>query len=186
MSTIDTNGTPQEFGTNGNGNGTAAHANGNGLHPQPAEAAGLHRIREVRRQQGVSPRCAARQLQLDMRSLRRQESPQTDLRLSELYAWQQVLDVPIADLLVDSDGPLSQPVMKRAQMLRLMKTAGSIMENAPNKQIRRMAQMLVEQLIEIMPELEGVTPWHEVGQRRSLEELGRAVDRTVTPGGHYD
>ena len=43
-----------------------------------------------------------------------------------------------------------------------------------------MAQMLVEQLVEIMPELEEVSPWHDFGQRRSLEEYGRVVERRLS------
>jgi hypothetical protein len=42
-----------------------------------------------------------------------------------------------------------------------------------------MAQMMADQLTELMPELEGVTPWHVFGQRRGLDELGRAVDRRL-------
>jgi hypothetical protein len=37
--------------------------------------------------------------------------------------------------------------------------------------------MLVEQLVELMPELAHVTAWHAVGHRRSLEEYGRIAER---------
>jgi hypothetical protein len=37
-----------------------------------------------------------------------------------------------------------------------------------------MVEMLVEQILEIMPELSDVTPWHTVGQRRTLDDLGRS------------
>jgi len=40
-----------------------------------------------------------------------------------------------------------------------------------------MAEVLVEQLTEIMPELAGVHPWHAVGKRRSQDELGVAAER---------
>jgi len=39
--------------------------------------------------------------------------------------------------------------------------------------------MLAEQLIEVMPELRGVGPWHSVGQRRSLDEWGRIAEQTL-------
>ena len=35
--------------------------------------------------------------------------------------------------------------------------------------------MLIEQILEIMPELEDVAPWHTIGQRRTLNELGRTA-----------
>jgi transcriptional regulator with XRE-family HTH domain len=140
-------------------------------HPGP-----LHRIHEVREQQGVSLRSAARRMRKDMATVRHQEQPTTDLRLTELFEWQEALEVPVADLLEDPGAPLSRPVMERARMLRLMKTAMSLLEGADSDPIRRMAQMLVEQLVEIMPELEEVTAWHTVGQRRSMDEVGRIAE----------
>jgi transcriptional regulator with XRE-family HTH domain len=140
----------------------------------------FHRIREVRVQQGVSLRTAARHMQSDVRSARQEEEETTDLQLSQLYAWQQVLDVPVTELLVESEDSLSRPVLERARMVRVMKTAQAILEKAPSAPIKRMAQMLVEQLTEVMPELATVSPWHSVGQRRSLDDLGRIAEQTVS------
>jgi transcriptional regulator with XRE-family HTH domain len=137
----------------------------------------LHRISEVRAQQGVTLRAAARQMGTTVRQARLQEDGEADLHLSTLYAWQKALDVPVANLLVDLDAPLSMPVMRRAQLLRMMKTAMSLLEKAPGSEYCRMAQRMVDGLIEIMPELECVTPWHEAGQRRRLDDLGRAAER---------
>ena len=53
-------------------------------------------------------------------------------------------------------------------MVRLMKTAAALLEDAPNIHTKRMAENLIEQLLEIMPELKEVGPWHSVGQRRTL------------------
>lgn len=140
----------------------------------------LHRIQEVRRLQGMSLRTAARQLDTDIRSIRAQEQGQTDLKLSDLYKWQRALEVPVSELLVDSDEPLSRPVRERAAMVKVMKTARSLLETAAGGATRRMAENLVEQLLELMPELADVSPWHTVGQRRSLEEPGRIAERTVS------
>jgi transcriptional regulator with XRE-family HTH domain len=145
-----------------------------------AQARVLHRIREVRLREGVSLRSAARQMGTDIRSLRLQEQESTDLRLSELHKWQKALDVPLVELVIDDQLPLSPPVMERARLIRLMKTAAAIHERAPSLGIKRMAQMLVEQLVEIMPELRDVSPWHQFGQRRSLDEYGRIMERTVS------
>src|SRR5262245_64344461 len=93
---------------------------------KPGQA--LHRIQEVRRLQGMSLRTAARQLGTDIRSIRAQEQATTDLRLSDIYSWQRALDVPVAELLVDEDEPLSRPVRERAAMLKIMKTARSLVE----------------------------------------------------------
>lgn len=139
----------------------------------------LHRLAEVRQQQGVSHRNVARRLGTDLKTVRLQERETTDLPLSLLYQWQQVLDVPIADLLLDNDGPISPLVLQRARMVKLMKTAAAIQDKADSSSVRRLVQMLMDQLIEIMPELKEVGPWHSVGQRRTLEDYGRVVDQPV-------
>jgi transcriptional regulator with XRE-family HTH domain len=156
--------------------------------PPPNEAANegrLHRIASVREQQGVSLRAVSRQMGTEIRRLRQEEDEQADLRLSDLYRWQEALDVPVSELLVEPGTSLSQPVMERAQLLRLMKTAMSILENSRSPGIRRMAQVMVEQLIEMMPELEDVGGWHTVGQRRRLDEYGRVVERCIPEDALY-
>ena len=105
------------------------------------------------------------------------EEETADMRLSTLYAWQRALDVPVGDLLVDRDGPLSEPVLKRARLVKLMKTAAAIQAAANTDPIARLSRMLADQLIEIMPELKDVSPWHAVGQRRTLDDVGRIAEQ---------
>jgi len=157
-------------------NGAATHGTAaNGKPPRR-----MHRLAEVRRQQGLSQRNMARRLGVDLSVVCQVEQEAADLPLSVLYTWQKVLDVPIAELLVDSDAPLSPPVLERARMVKLMKTTVAIMEKAQTNALRRMVTMLIEQLLEIMPELRDVSAWHTVGQRRTLEDYGRVVERQVS------
>lgn len=135
----------------------------------------LHRLATVRQQQGVTLRNVARRLGLDMAEVRRQEQEQSDLRISELLDWQEVLEVPIAELLVEGEGQLSGPVLERSRMVKLMKTAAALRDQTAGTATQRLVTMLIEQILEIMPELQDVTPWHTVGQRRTLDELGRAA-----------
>jgi transcriptional regulator with XRE-family HTH domain len=139
----------------------------------------LHRIGEVRVQQEVSLRTAARHLGVDLRTVREQEEETSDLRLSDLYRWQQVLDVPVSELLSDAEDGVSATILHRARMVKVMKTAQAILERASSAPIKRMAQMLVEQLTEVMPELEEVSAWHQTGTRRTTDELGRAATQLV-------
>ncbi len=154
-------------------------ANANGSHvaatPRP-----LHRVGAVRRQQGISRRSVGRRLNIDTTEVKAQERETSDMSLSRLYEWQQVLDVPVGELLVESTDPLSAPVLKRAQLLRTMKTALALLEVTERLPVQRLVQTLVDQLVEIMPELKGVGPWHAVGQRRRRDELGRAADRRLS------
>lgn len=139
-----------------------------------------HRIAEVRRQQGVSVRSITRKLGLSVDEVERQEDPSSDLTLSQLCAWQQALEVPLQNLLVDLDAPLSGPVLTRARMLRVMKTVQAIRESAKDSGTGRMATMLVDQMLELMPELKEVSGWHSVGQRRTQDEVGRVAERPIS------
>ena len=140
----------------------------------------LHRVGVVRRLQGISRRTVARRLNIDLATIKLQEDEASDMMLSSLYRWRDLLEVPVSELLVETGDPLSQPVMKRAQLVRLMKTVLAIVEQTNQPSIRRMAQTLIAQLTEVMPELEGVGPWHAVGQRRRRDELGRVIDRRIS------
>jgi hypothetical protein len=153
--------------------------------PSPVSPAGnstkqlMHRISEVRQEQGVSVRSAARRMNVSMQDVRSQEDPTSDLRLSQLHLWQEVLEVPLADLLIDNDGPLSTPVSQRARMLRVMKTVKALAESAHEPPVKRLIEMLITQLVEVMPELKDVSAWHSVGQRRTQDEMGRIIERTI-------
>jgi len=140
----------------------------------------LHRLGIVRRLQGVTRRTIARHLDTDVSEVKLQEQETTDLSLSTLYEWQKLLDVPVAELLVDSEDPLSAPVLKRAQLVRFMKTVLAIMEESDHQRIHRMAETMIEQLVQIMPELEHITPWHAVGKRRRRDDVGVAAERRLS------
>jgi transcriptional regulator with XRE-family HTH domain len=149
---------------------------GRGIEPRrQARRRGLHRIAAVRQQQQVSLRNAARRLGLSLTDVRRQELPDSDLTLSQLLRWQQVLEVPVGELLVEAEGQLAGPVLERSRMVRLMKTAAAIRERTRGTSADRLVAMLIEQLVELMPEVECVTPWPESGQPRRLDDYGRTA-----------
>jgi transcriptional regulator with XRE-family HTH domain len=137
----------------------------------PAVGPPLHRLGTIRRREGISRRTIARRLRTGINEVKRQEDETADLLLSTLYQWQEVLEVPIWELLVDSHEPFSSPVRSRAKM--------TILQRTQQTSIRRLAQMLVEQLTELMPELEGVGPWPAVGKSRQPSDYGQAVHRRV-------
>ena len=146
----------------------------------PTVGRALHRLAIVRQLQGLSRRALARRLNTDVAQLKAEEHESSDMLLSRLYEWQRVLEVPVAELLIEPGDPLSPPVLERAQLVRVMKTALAILEKAHELPVRRMAETLVGQLVEIMPELEGVGPWHTVGRRRRRDELGVAAERCLS------
>ncbi len=139
----------------------------------------LHRLATVRKQQGISQRNVARHLGVETATVCQQEHEMTDLPLSLIYAWQKVLDVPAAELLVDSNAPFSPSVLHRSRLIRVMKTAASIGEKVHSESLKSLVATLTEDLLEIMPELREVAGWHNVGHRRTLDELGQAVERQL-------
>jgi transcriptional regulator with XRE-family HTH domain len=148
--------------------------------PVPAaDAQRLQRLAQVRRLQGISRRTVARRLNVEIEQVRQQEQATADLPLSTLYAWQKALEVPVSELLVETGDALASPILERSQLVRLMKTVLAIRQQAKQESIRRMAETMAGQLVEIMPELANIGPWHSVGKRRRLNELGIAAQRRL-------
>ncbi|MEZ6136792.1 MAG: helix-turn-helix transcriptional regulator [Pirellulaceae bacterium] len=143
-----------------------------------ARLAPFHRTRQVRKQQGITERTMARRLGVDIKRYRELENPATDLPLSDLRALQAALDVPLVDLLEDRHA-LSRPVDERAKLVKVMKTAVAMREVKANPRVERMAIMLCEQLIELMPELKEISGWPQFGARRGTSAVGKALQHPI-------
>jgi hypothetical protein len=140
----------------------------------------LQKLGAARRRQGLSVRCVAQRLGRSVGEVRAQEEENADIYLSELYRWQAALEVPIDELLHDPQDTLSPRVLTRARLLRIMKTAMAIRRQARSEGERSLARQLIEQLLEIMPELKEVAGWPAVGHRRSANELGRIGENPIS------
>jgi transcriptional regulator with XRE-family HTH domain len=140
----------------------------------------LHRIAQVRRQQGMSLRTVAKRLGTNIGHLRAQEQS-NDLKLSDLQRWHEALEVPLSELVEEPGLELSSCVQQRARLVRIMKTAAAIKEADELRSIGTLTQTLIDELVAIMPELKDVAAWHSVGQRRGLDEFGRIMSQTYSP-----
>jgi transcriptional regulator with XRE-family HTH domain len=140
----------------------------------------LHRLGEARRQERISRRNVACHLGITVQDVRRQECRTRDLPLSVLHKWARVLGLPVAELVEEPGDSLSTPLVNLARLVRVMKTAMAILERPGDPQTKRLAQTMVDQLMEIMPELRGVNAWHAVGNRRRPDELGIAAERSLS------
>src|SRR4051794_15920399 len=125
--------------------------------PVTACAKSLQKLSAARRRQGLSVRCVAQRLGRTVNEVRAQEDERADLLISELYRWQQALEVPVEELLREPEDSLSPRVQMRAQLLKVMKTAMAIRRQARSEGERRLGRLLIEQLLEIMPELKEVS-----------------------------
>lgn len=140
----------------------------------------LHRLGEARRQEDISRRTVARHLGITVGEVIRQECETTDLPLSMLHKWAKVLDQPVAELVQQTGYSLSMPLFNRSHMALVMRTAMTILEQTRDPRTKRLAQTMVDQLIEIMPELRGVAAWQTVGKPRRRDELGIAAERRLS------
>jgi len=143
-------------------------------------AKGLQKLSLARRRQGLSIRCVAQRLGRTVSEVRAQEDEQADLLVSELYRWQAALEVPVEELLQEPEDTLSPMVSMRAQLLKVMKTAMAIRRQARSEAERRLARLLIDQLLEIMPELKEVSGWPAVGHRRRADEVGRIGENPIS------
>jgi len=146
----------------------------------PRRTQRLQKLGEARRRQGLSVRCVAQRLGRSVSEVRAQEDEHADLLISELYRWQAAIEVPIEELLEDPDDTLSPRVLTRARLLKVMKTTIAIRRAARSEAERRLARLLTEQLLEIMPELKEVSGWPAVGHRRRADEFGRIAENPIS------
>jgi hypothetical protein len=140
----------------------------------------LHRIADVIRQEQVSIRTAAGRMNITESQALAEMNPACDMKLSDLYRWQAILKVPIAELLNEPDAGFSPHVQFRSCLLKLMRTVRTIQQKARSTTIQTLTTQVAEQLIQMMPELKDVHAWPAVGQRRSLNELGKIVENQVS------
>ena len=158
-----------------------------GFSPVTAPATGVHQARayhqvaQVRRNQAVSLATCARKLGISVNEARYQEQPTTDLTISQLTAWKEVLGVPLSELIGPLEDELDNPIRNRALLLKVMKSAKQIRRDSRESGIRSMADNMIETLLDIMPELEDVAAWPEVGQSHEARPLGMAVCRHIEP-----
>jgi transcriptional regulator with XRE-family HTH domain len=145
-----------------------------------AAAQPLHRLGEIRRREGLTRREVARRLGVSIREVQEREQSSCDISLSELHRWQRILQVPLAELLEEPGGELSPPLNLRARLLRAMKTVRSIQEVARQAAIQRLATVLADQILQIMPELKNIIAWPAVGHRRKQSEFGQAFFRGLS------
>lgn len=137
----------------------------------------LHRLAAVREEQSVSLTRVAKRLSIDIAEARRQSQETTDLLLSQLYRWREILEVPVGELVIEPEEIPNNPVRNRGQLIKIMKTARTIRENVQEENLVILTQLLIDQLVEMMPELANISAWPSVGQAREQRDLGQAVYR---------
>ncbi len=148
-------------------NGSNAHLNN------------CHRLKTARLTAEMSLRSVARRMNVTMATARAEEEGNCNLCISDLYRWQRALQVPLTELLEPPSTGLSEPVRQRACLVRLAKTAKTLLTKCSHGANHRLVSRMVDQLHELMPELREVGTWPE-GRPRPLDDLGRTADEILT------
>ena len=139
----------------------------------------LNRIQEVRLTEDVTLGTIARKMGKTASQLKKEECPEADLRISDLVRWQSALNVPLIDLLVEPEYGVSDMIRTRGCLVRVTKTANSILRNSQTPEMQYLAQTLIDQLVEIMPELKDQGAWHDRGVPRPATEPGKIAEYIV-------
>lgn len=148
-----------------------------GVLPSTVPDRPLHRLAVTRREQNISLARVARKLSLDAAEVQRQETETTDLPLSQLYRWRDILQVPVCELVIEPDEIPNNPIRNRSQLIKMMKTVRTIAETSKEEGIVILARLLIDQLVDLMPELQSVSAWPSVGQAREQRAPGQAALR---------
>lgn len=150
----------------------------------------LHRIAEVMEQERMSVRAASLRMNVTQTQVKEESDPCSDLRVSALYRWQAALEVPLCEMLREPGAQLSPQVRFRSSLLKIMRTVRSIQDRTDSEPMRTLVMQLAQQLLELMPELQHVSPWPVFGQRRKPDELGAIFEKKISDDffgdGHSD
>ncbi len=138
-----------------------------------------HRVRAIREREEISLNAFARRTKMAAGTLRKLEQEDSDLPLSVLHRMAEGLGVPVSELLIDPQEGLSEPIRQRACLVRIARTAQTLLEQSKSQAMRSLSQTLVNELTELMPELAGIGTWPEFGTRRPISDLPRILERMV-------
>ena len=100
-------------------------------------------VRTVRQREEVSLNALARRTRLKESELERLEDENCDLPVSMLYRLAEGLRVPVEELLPGQKSTISEPIRQRASLLRIARTAHTILAKSKHKTTRHLAQTLV-------------------------------------------
>ena len=103
----------------------------------------FHRIATVRRSLDLGIDEVAARLGVSPEEAARQECEEMDLNISDVLQWQAALDVPLAELLIDTG---TRPMISDRQTDLLLKTAHAIENAVQTEAERNIVSTLIRQI----------------------------------------
>jgi len=150
----------------------------------PGAARTLHRLAALRKAKGVSQHEIAARMKTTVEEVQRQERSESDLWLSAIYDWAAALRVPVTELLSVTEQVSQATVLPSDEVTRLLEIAKAIRQEARRPAVQRLAQTLIDQLVEILPDLKKAGP--QAGARRHREGRSGPMRRSLSEGVFLD
>ena len=130
----------------------------------------LHCLRDARCRKKISKETVASHLGIDVALVELLENESTDIPLSLLHEWKKLLDVPFGELLIDEEGLMYDTRYIQDQLDSMLKTALKIAQQSKHGPVKHMVNNLIDQLLQIMPELHEVLLQNNSKKPSLLEE----------------
>lgn len=121
----------------------------------PAQGHWNH-VRDARFRERLSLRTVAKRLGITASEAARREAPENDMRMSEIHAWSEALRVPPNELVFGVAEQQDAEISARACLVRTARLLHRVQKRVPDRDIRREAASMINEIIEAMPEVQSL------------------------------
>ena len=134
----------------------------------------FHHIREIRTRKGISLDYCAEAIGISLEAARRQEKPTSNLSISQLIKWMDVLRVRCSEILGQEVDDLDDPIFHLEELLNVRKLAKSIHMGTREENTHYVAENLITVLDNLILDSKDVAGGDNIGQAH--KDLRRAAE----------
>ncbi|MCR5359895.1 MAG: helix-turn-helix domain-containing protein [Thermoguttaceae bacterium] len=146
----------------------------------------FHHIHEIRTRKGISLDYCAKKIGISLAAARKQEKPTSNLSISQLIKWMDVLNVQLSEILGLEEGDLDDPIFHLTELLKVKDLAESIQGGTREGSIYCVAGNLITNLDNLIFDSKDVAGGENVGQaqkdRRRAAEIPEKKAETKKVG----
>ena len=146
----------------------------------------FHNIREIRTRKGISLDYCAEEIGISLEAAREQEKPTSNLCISQLIKWADVLNVQYSEILGPEEGDLDDPIFHLEELLEVRELAKSIHGGTREENTHYVAENLITVLDNLILDSRDVAGGDNFGQahkdRRRAAEVPKKKAETKKSG----
>lgn len=124
----------------------------------------FHHIREIRTRKGISLDYCAEKIGISLAAARKQEKPTSNLNISQLIKWMDVLNVQLSEILGQEVDDLDDPIFHLEELLNVRKLAKSIHMGTREENTHYVAENLITVLDNLILDSKDVAGGDNIGQ----------------------